>query len=109
MTRPPEGHGYIDFVGSEEHYWKIETIWHAARDLPVRQTALDDIPWREDGCFVLGDPPTWGALAEHCRRALGADTAWPVILGPEGEVVDGMHRIVRASLEGRTSIEAVRL
>ena len=26
-----------------------------------------------------------------------------------GEVVDGMHRIIRAWLEGRTAIEAVRL
>jgi hypothetical protein len=31
-----------------------------------------------------------------------------VILGPDGRVMDGMHRIARALLEGRTTITAAR-
>ncbi len=33
---------------------------------------------------------------------------YPVILSSEGRVMDGMHRIARALLEGRSTIEAVR-
>lgn len=32
----------------------------------------------------------------------------PVILGAEGRVMDGMHRIARAILEGRSTIKAVQ-
>jgi hypothetical protein len=31
-----------------------------------------------------------------------------VILGSDGRVMDGMHRIARAVLEGRTTVRAVR-
>lgn len=34
--------------------------------------------------------------------------SFPVILGPDGRVMDGMHRIARAMLEGRTEVSAVR-
>ena len=105
----PEGHGYIDFVGDEEHFWRIETLWRAAEGQEARSVALDDIPWREDGCYVLGEPPTWLAFAQHVARVHDANLEYPIILGPAGEVVDGMHRIVRAFMDGRGAIDAVRL
>jgi hypothetical protein len=40
---------------------------------------------------------TWRSLRAH-----------PIILSAEGRVMDGMHRIARALLEGRTTVVAVR-
>jgi hypothetical protein len=37
------------------------------------------------------------------------DLAYPIILGPDNRVMDGMHRVARVVLEGRTTIPAVRL
>ena len=37
------------------------------------------------------------------------ETDYPIILGPDGRVMDGMHRVARALLEGRPTIKAVRL
>ena len=34
--------------------------------------------------------------------------AYPIILGDDGRVMDGMHRVARALLEGRVSIQAVQ-
>jgi len=34
--------------------------------------------------------------------------AYPIILAPDGRVMDGMHRVVRALLEGLPTIAAVR-
>jgi hypothetical protein len=34
--------------------------------------------------------------------------SFPIILGHDGRVMDGMHRIARALLEGRVEIDAVR-
>jgi len=109
MAAPPEGHGYIDYAGDEEHFWHIETLWTAALAHPAVTVLIDDLPWRDDGCLILGEPPTWGAFAAHCARAMHADPAYPVIIGPGGDVMDGMHRIVRAIVEGKTHIEAVFL
>jgi hypothetical protein len=36
------------------------------------------------------------------------DPSYLVILGSDGRVMDGMHRIARAMLEGRPTISAVR-
>jgi hypothetical protein len=33
---------------------------------------------------------------------------FPVILGPDGRVMDGMHRIARVLLDGRDQVSAVR-
>ena len=39
---------------------------------------------------------------------LAADLSYPVILGHDGRVLDGMHRIARALLGGVAEIRAVR-
>jgi hypothetical protein len=41
-------------------------------------------------------------------RVNDADLNYPIILHPEGWVMDGCHRIVRALREGRGTIRAVR-
>jgi hypothetical protein len=109
MPTPPADHGYIDYDGPDELFWKIETLWAAAHECVAEELPLDDVAWRDDGCFILGDPPRWGLFAEHCRRAMQADLSHPVIIGPKGDVMDGMHRIVRAFVEGRSTVPAVRL
>ncbi len=35
-------------------------------------------------------------------------TCYPIILGNDGRVMDGMHRIARALLEGHATIKAVQ-
>ena len=59
--------------------------------------------------FDLGTArPTVRTIVEHVRLIEDADLSHPVILAADGRVMDGMHRIARALLEGRTTIKAVR-
>jgi hypothetical protein len=37
-----------------------------------------------------------------------ADLAYPILLAADGRVMDGMHRVAKAVLDGRESILAVR-
>lgn len=108
MAAPPKGHGYIDHVGDEEHFWHIETLWEAAKDLPVKEVKLDDLAWAEDDCAFLGNPPLWGVLAKECKRAMNVDLSYPIILNVNGEVMDGMHRIIKTFVAGNTTIQAVQ-
>lgn len=55
-------------------------------------------------------PPAWCPLVlEHVRLIEEVDLSYPIILGPHGRVMDGMHRVARAILEARQTITAVRL
>jgi hypothetical protein len=47
-------------------------------------------------------------IAEHSRLILDCDLVYPVILSRDGRVMDGMHRILKALLQGLEEIEAVR-
>lgn len=44
----------------------------------------------------------------RARRIQEADLAHPVILGSDGQLMDGGHRIAKAWLEGRDRVDAVR-
>ena len=90
--------------------WDVDRLIRLSADLPVVDVPLDtmwelDTPyWWEPG----NDPPTVREVVEHMRLVRDVDPAYPVILGSDGRVMDGMHRIARALLEGRATIRAVR-
>jgi hypothetical protein len=61
-----------------------------------------------DFWFVFGPMPTVRRIVDHVRRIEEADLSYPIILGSDGRVMDGMHRVARAILDGRSTISAVR-
>ena len=52
--------------------------------------------------------PTTRAIAEHLKLVNASDLAYPIILCSGGRVMNGMHRVVRAYCENRTTIKAVQ-
>lgn len=47
-------------------------------------------------------------IAHHVRRALDVDTNHPIILDEMGFIMDGWHRVLRALIDGKATIKAVR-
>lgn len=68
--------------------------------------ALDEVRWFSERMHRL---PTCRAVAEHARDIYEADFRFPIILSPSGIVLDGMHRLCKAFLEGKEEIDAVQL
>lgn len=66
---------------------------------------LDEPYWYELG----GDQATCRSIVQHMRLMQAADLAHPIILCPEGRVMDGMHRVCKALLQGHSTIRAYRL
>lgn len=66
---------------------------------------LDEPYWHASG----GDLPTCRLIANHMRLVQDADLAHPIIICPEGRVMDGMHRVLKALLQGREFLLAYRL
>ena len=48
-------------------------------------------------------------LAAECWRVMHCNVEHPIIIGPTGEILDGVHRVIMALLMGRTHIKARRL
>ncbi len=92
--------------------WHVATIWRAAEGLVPSAVEVSAIREMDEVCWfseAWGKRPTCRAVGEHFRRVMAVDMRVPVIIGPDGGLLDGMHRVVRAWLDGRTTIEAVRL
>jgi len=101
-------HTYSD----NTHIWLVKDLWEAAKDLPVTSMALTEIV---DIDVLLGSH-TWSKgkmsvieIVDHHTRIQNADLQYPVILTPEGHIADGVHRIVKAYLQGVRNLPTVKL
>ncbi|MBC8403418.1 MAG: hypothetical protein H8E14_18185 [Candidatus Marinimicrobia bacterium] len=100
------------FHPSKQGYyaWDIDRLVALTKDFERQWVDLDSI--RElDETFWFGDKsdkPTCRAIVEHMRLIEETDLSFPIILSSDGRVMDGMHRVAKALLEGRETIEAVK-
>lgn len=88
--------------------WDVNRLIEISRGLPVEMLPVVDI--REvDHVYWFNERerPTVRSVVEHARRIRDVDTSFPILLGPDGRVMDGMHRIAKAMLEGTEQIAAV--
>ncbi|MBT3942916.1 MAG: hypothetical protein HOC77_04525 [Chloroflexi bacterium] len=101
---------HIRLIGSQRRSWRVDRLRSLSADFEPKlvQIAeireLDTVYWF-DSEFL----PTCRAVIEHAERIRTADVSDPILLSPDGCVVDGMHRVARAFLDGLTSINAVQL
>jgi hypothetical protein len=89
--------------------WDVDRLIALTEHFPRVKVPLADI--RElDAPFSSehDDMLTWRGVVEHAGLIQGADLSFPIILSSDGSVMDGMHRVAKAVLLGRTTIPAVR-
>lgn len=89
--------------------WDVDRLVSLSEDLPVRtieipEKEIDEVYWFNDS----RNRPTVRRVIDHIRLIEACDLSFPIILGADGRIMDGMHRIAKAVLEGRTTIDAVQ-
>lgn len=91
--------------------WDVDRLIALTRHLPRIEVPLTAIRELDESYWFSPDSqtPTCRAVAEHARLIQQADLRHPIILGADGRVMDGMHRVTKAWLEGRDTIRAVQL
>jgi hypothetical protein len=90
--------------------WDVDHLIARSAGLPVQDVPLDSI-WEVDSVYWFNDGdevPTVRSVIEHIRLVDAVDPTYPIILGADGRVMDGMHRVVRAILKGQRTIRAIR-
>ena len=89
--------------------WDVDRLVRLTAGSPVQDVPLKEIrEFDEPFWFGDGTGATCRAVAEHARLIAATDLRHPIILSSEGRVMDGMHRVAKAWLEGRESVKAVR-
>jgi hypothetical protein len=89
--------------------WDVDRLVELSRALPVKEVELASIEeihsvyW-----FDEFERPTVRRVVDHARLIEEVDLSYPIILGFDGRVMDGMHRVAKALLLGRTTISAVQ-
>jgi hypothetical protein len=90
--------------------WDVARLIELSADLPVKQVPLtsirelDTVHW----FGADGSPTTVRILVRHMQLLNEVDLSHPIIIGAEGQIMDGMHRVARSLLEGRITVAAVQ-
>ena len=89
--------------------WDVDRLIALSVGLPVIEVPLDAIDEIDSTYWYdHGYRPTVRSVAEHASLIADVDLSWPILVSHEGRVMDGMHRVARALLDGATTIRAVR-
>ena len=89
--------------------WDVDRLVSLTENLEVHEVPSDSIKELDDPFWLLDDEvPTLREVAEHARLINETDLQHPIILGADGRVMDGRHRVAKALIEGRDLIRAVR-
>jgi hypothetical protein len=90
--------------------WAVDRLIELTAGMAVEAVVLLSIEEIDTPYWFgpTGQVPTVRALVDHMRLVEEVDSSHPIILGADGRVMDGMHRIARALLAGEATIDAVR-
>ena len=94
----------------EQFYAYGDKRWRITRLLKLAETLESfELPLKHLNIWYLyPEPNTTLCFVEHVKKVNLADLTYPIILDEEGYVMDGRHRIMKALLENKKSILAVR-
>jgi hypothetical protein len=90
--------------------WDLDRLIELASGLPVKDVNLASIE-EIDSVYWFDDQfqrATVRGVVDHVRLIEEVDLSYPIILGFDGRVMDGMHRVAKALLQGRATISAVQ-
>ena len=85
------------------HHWSISRLFELSKNLPIMEVPLNHLNiWYKYENLTLRE------MVMHINAVNNANLNYPIILDENGELMDGRHRIMKAILNGRESIKAVR-
>ena len=90
--------------------WDIDRLIALTKDMESKLIHLDSIQELDENYWFAGegDIPTCRAIAEHAKLIKETDLSFPIILCSRGRVMDGMHRVCKAFMQGEEKIKAVQ-
>lgn len=93
------------YCDDDGNCWNVARLIDLCKDLkpfdcPLASLDLSDKIWSNYDIDFL---------AFHIKKVMAADLSKPIIIAWNGSVADGRHRIIKALVEGKRTIKAVRM
>lgn len=95
-------------VAQETYIWDVHHLVELTKTFVIKKVALADIRELNEAYWFPDQFPTTQQIIEHFQLVQDADLSYPIILCAEGRVMDGMHRVAKASLLRHSHILAVQ-
>jgi len=112
MSRPQtKTQTYSCFPDGPEvrHIWDVPRLWGLSSVLDVFDFNISKFSGMDiDMWFCDVHIPTVRNVYEHCMRIQNASLDYPIMLAPNGFVLDGVHRLLKAKTLGHTTVKAVQ-
>lgn len=95
-------------VGEDTYIWDVDQLILQSSNLPVIQLCLGEIKELDEPYWFPNHYPTTQDLINHFQLVQQADLSYPIILCPEGRIMDEMHRVAKAKMTNLNAVKAVR-
>jgi len=95
-------------IGEDTYIWDVHRLVELTNEFVAKTVQLVDIQELNEAYWFPDQYPTTQQIIEHFQLVQDADLSYPIILCAEGRVMDGMHRVAKASLLKQTEILVVR-
>ena len=95
-------------VGEDTYIWDVLQLILQSSHLPVIQICLDGIKELYEPYWFPSRYPNTIELIQHFKLVEEADLRYPIILCPEGRIMDGMHRVAKAKMMNLNALQAVK-
>ena len=88
--------------------WDIDKLVEKSKNLPEIWVNLEDLKEVNENYWYQNEKtvPSCKSLVEHMKLINEASLDYPILLSSDGRVMDGMHRVAKALLQGETKIKA---
>lgn len=89
----------------------MDRLIELSKSLPVHEISLNKIRELDEPYWygnLKKDIPTVRSIFDHLKLVMLSDLSFPIVLSSDGRVMDGMHRVVKALLNGHETIKAVQ-
>ena len=100
-------HEYVRTYDNKKEYYDVPTLIQFAKDkkyvpfiVPLAAINMSILMWKIEN---MND------IADHLNRVMETDISIPILIDDLGQVCDGWHRIMKAIMKGKESIQAIRL
>lgn len=95
-------------VDGRNYIWDVRRLLGLTKGLPVREVPTSGIRELDETFWFNSVKPTCREVAAHAKLIEETDLTHPIILSADGRVMDGMHRVCKALLQGRPTLSAVQ-
>lgn len=100
---------YSIYKDHKIYTWQVAMLYQHVETQPVIDVAVCPLVDQEKVSWFNGHDVPLNEVAHHIRRVVHANCHHPILLAPNGRIIDGMHRLLQAYLANKQTLKAKRL